>query len=236
MSAAVPVAGATGFVGRAVGRRLLEAGHHVTALARPRRGRTASARVADAVGGAPDEGLATVEGDLPDAAPLAPRALACRRARGVVHRAGDTAVFPDWPAAVRAGRVVGPCARLRAPARGALRRWAPLSTASVWGRRTGLVLETDGAVRAAARAAGVHRRVPRPAIVVAPAPIPAGGPPAGLLADVIRRVAAVAPVASGGRRALRIAAAPDAPFAAAPAVGRLVDQAPGAATPAGAPA
>ncbi|MGH7392907.1 MAG: SDR family oxidoreductase, partial [Candidatus Rokuibacteriota bacterium] len=201
-------------------------------------GAPAAARVAAAVGLVPGAGgLATVEGDLLRAEPVARDALGRLRAsvRTVIHCAGDTTFFPESPGAFRAGHVDGPCALLRALGGGALERWAQVSTAYVCGRRSGTVLEGEGdvgqafhnpyervkleaetAVRAAAAVAGVDCRVLRPAIVVGQAPLTAGGQPASLFFDFIRLVAAVGPLAGGRRPPLRIAAAPRAPFNVVP--------------------
>ncbi len=231
--APVLVTGVTGFVGRAVVRRLLEDGRAVIALARGREGEPASARVAVAVGRVPGAGgLVTVEGDFLRAEPVAPDAVArLRIVRTVIHCAGDPTFFPASMNDFRVGHVDGPCALLRALAGGGLERWAQVSTAYVCGRRAGAVLERDGdigqafhnpyermklqaevAVRAAAADAGVDCRVLRPAIVVGQAPLTAGGQPAGLFFDFIRLIAAVAPLTGDGRPALRIAAAPQAAF------------------------
>ncbi len=235
--APVLVTGATGFMGHAVVRRLLDRGEAVIALARARPGAPARARVMAAIDRPDAAGrLVTVEGDLTRPEPVTVRDLDRLRAsvRTVIHCAGDTTFFPANPVPFRAGHVDGPCALLRGLGGGVLERWVQVSTAYVCGRRVGMVCESEGdvgqefhnpyervkleaetAVRAAAAAAGVDCRVLRPAIVVGAGPPTTGGHPAGVLFEFIRLVHAVGR-AGGGTRSLRIAAAPRAPFNVVP--------------------
>jgi nucleoside-diphosphate-sugar epimerase len=229
------VTGSTGFIGRAVARRLLAAGGRVTLLARSRDGASAAARVAAALGpGLAPTDVEVVEADL-DAEPLAGLGLAeIAHLRAtvdtVIHCAGETVFFPEYPERFRAGHVAGPVRLLETLASGGLRTWAHLSTAYVCGRRTGTVfesesdvgqdfhnpyervkLEAETAIRAAGQRAGVDVRVFRPSAVVGRAPDTAGGSPSTLLFQFIRAVARLA-TAPGARRPLRIGAAPGARF------------------------
>jgi nucleoside-diphosphate-sugar epimerase len=237
------VTGATGFIGRAIARRLLAAGEPVTVLARARGGQTAAERVAAALAVAPGADLAVVEGDLRrPAAGLAAAEVTRLRATIdlVIHCAGETAFFPGCPERFRAGHVDGPIGLLEALVRGRLATWAQLSTAYVSGRRSGTVLESEGdvgqefhnpyertkleaeaAVRAAGERAGLDVRVFRPSAVVGPAPDTAGGSPANLLFQFIRMIARLAASAPGGGQRLRIAAARRARFNIVP-VGYVV--------------
>jgi nucleoside-diphosphate-sugar epimerase len=226
--------GATGFVGRVIARRLLDAGRSIIVLARARDGVAAGGRVASALGGPPWTFLEVVEGDL--TAPgcgLTDAARARLRARveTVIHCAGDTSFFPAEPAAYHAGHIDGPVALLRALARGRLAVWAQMSTAYVCGERSGLVLESDGdrgqtfhneyervklraesALREAGAATGVDVRVMRPSIVVGSAPSTAGGIPSNLFFTFIRLLAALARWPSEPGVPLRLPGAPHAPF------------------------
>lgn len=228
------VTGATGFVGRAIVTRLLAAGREVTVLARARHGLDARARVRAALGETAGAGAVdVVEGDLETpGVGLAARELARLRERvdTVVHCAGDTAFVPSDRRRFVAGHVEGPVALLRTLAGGRLVRWAQVSTAFVCGERTGTVREADddlgqrfhnayervkldaeGAVRAAGEATGVEVCVLRPSIVVGAAPATAGGDPSNLFFAFIRLLAALARWPGAGP-ALRIEAAPAAPF------------------------
>jgi thioester reductase-like protein len=234
VSASILVTGATGFIGREVARRLLAAGRRVAVLARGREGLAAQERVAAALGAAPGDALEVVVGDL--AAPgcgLDP--ADARRLRAtvatVIHCAGDTTFAPEALGPYRAGHVDGPLALLHLLARGRLVRWAHLSTAFVCGRRTGLILESQGdvsqgfhnvyerlklesetAVRAAGGRLGVDVRVFRPSIVVGAAPATAGGNPSNLFFSFIRLAAALAQIAGDAPVRLRIEGAPRARF------------------------
>lgn len=229
------VTGATGFIGRAVTRRLLAAGEPVTALVRRRDGASAGARVAAALGTMPAAAdLEVVEGDLGrPVAGLAAPDVACLRATVdmAIHCAGDTVFFPEYPERFRAAHVEGPVSLFEALATARLRTWAHLSTAYVCGRRTGTVFESEGdlgqdfhnpyervkleaetAIRAAGRRGGVDTRVFRPSAVVGRAPDTAGGSPSTLFFQFIRMVAALAGAVPGGRLPLRIEASPRARF------------------------
>lgn len=231
----VLVTGATGFIGREVVRGLLAADRPVIALVRGRAGIPAEARLAGAVGAAPDgKRLLAVECDLADRRSRLPAVVLSRlraTVETVIHCAGDTAFFPTALASFRAGHVEGPRAVLEALVGGRLQRWVQVSTAFVCGRRTGRILETEGDVgqefhnpyeglklqaedvlRAAGRRSGVDVRVVRPSIVVGLAPETAGGAPANLFFDFIRLVAAFRSLAAGTDQPVRIAARPRARF------------------------
>jgi len=228
------VTGATGFLGRHVARRLLDAGRPVVALARARDGEAAADRVARAVGGSGESGrLETIESDLTRMSTLDASVWASLRERveTVIHCAGDTTFFPQRIAAFRASHVDGPLALLGALAGGRLRRWMHVSTAFVCGRRTGPVLESEDdigqgfhnpyerakleselAVRDAGSRVGIDVRIARPAIVVGDAPATAGGTPSTRFFDFIRLLAAFAPLSRRGNVDVRIQARPRAPF------------------------
>ncbi|MBI3637727.1 MAG: SDR family oxidoreductase [Candidatus Rokubacteria bacterium] len=231
--AVILVTGATGFLGRAVVRRLLAERHPVVALARPRAGAPAAARVAAAVGRRPDgDGFRVVAGDLTRAGAGLTRADAAwlrARVTAVIHCAGDTSFRPAAPDAFRRGHVDGPRDLLVALAAGRLRRFTQVSTAFVCGRREGVAredeadvgqafhnayerakLDAEAAVRAAGAARGVAVTVLRPSVVVGDAPPTAGGLPSNLFFDFIRLVAYHRDRDDGGE--LRIAARPRAPF------------------------
>jgi long-chain acyl-CoA synthetase len=252
----VLVTGVTGFLGRAVTRRLLGSGRPVLALARARDGRDARTRVAAAVGREPDgRSLDVVEAGLDgDGAPRHP--AASRRLAAVetvIHCAGDTSFFPADVAVFRAGHLAGPLALLRALAGMRLRRWAHVSTAYVAGQRSGTVREDEGdvgqtfhnvyervkleaetAMRAAGRTLGIDVRVLRPSIVVGAAPATTGGAPAHLFFDFVRLLAGLASARGSRDGDLRIAARPRAPFNIVPvdyvaAAIHVLAEAPGAA-------
>lgn len=229
------VTGATGFIGRAVTRRLLARGEPITVLARARDGASAAERIAAALDLAPGAGdLEVVEGDFGDpTAGLGPADLARLRATvdRVIHCAGETVFFPEYPERFRAAHVEGPVSLLEALSTGRLRTWAQLSTAYVCGRRSGPVLESDGdvgqdfrnpyervkleaetAVRAAGRRCHIDVRVFRPSAVVGRAPDTAGGSPSNLFFQFIRMVAALADATAGAPLPLRIEASPRARF------------------------
>jgi len=231
----VLVTGATGFIGRAIAQRLIAAGRPVIALVRPHEAHVTVDRVAAAIGIAPDgRRLDTIELDL-----LRPeRALSAAdwrrlsdRVDTVIHCAGDTTFFPQAIESFRAGHIDGPCYLLDRLSAGRLRRWSHMSTAYVCGRRSGIVLEREGAVgqdfhnpyeqiklesETAIRRAGQRRsvdvRVFRPSIVVGRAPATAGGNPSNSFFAFIAMVAALARSADGSEIPLRIHAAPAACF------------------------
>ena len=228
------ITGATGFIGRAVARRLLAAGEPVTALARRRDGASAAARVVTALGWVSSTAdLEVVEGDLGE--PIAGLTVAdVARLRvtveTVIHCAGETVFFPEYPERFRVAHVGGPVSLLEALAAGRLRTWAHLSTAYVCGRRTGTVFEHEGdvgqdfhnpyervkleaetAIRAAARRCGADLRVFRPSAVVGRAPHTAGGSPSALFFQFIRTVATLAG-AGPDSGPVRIPASPRARF------------------------
>lgn len=226
--------GATGFVGRYVARRLLDESRPVIALARSRADVVAAERVARAVGVAPDgDRLEVVDGDLEGSAfgvETATLARLRRQVTTVVHCAGDSTFFPDDLAAFRASHVDGPLALLRALAGGRLQRWVQVSTAFVCGRRSGIVLESEGdvgqdfhnpyerlkleseiALKVEGARLGIDVRAFRPAVVVGEAPETLGGTPSSRFFDFIRLVASLAPL-SQALPEIRIQARPRAPF------------------------
>ena len=234
MTGAALVTGVTGFLGREVARRLMATGHPITALARTRDGVRAADRVAAALGVAhTDARLDVVEGDfiLPrcGVAPPEWRRL-CGTVETVVHCAGDTTFTPHRLEPYETAHVDGPRRLLAGLASGRLRRWVHVSTAYVCGRRTGVVLESEGdvgqsfhnvyervklaaeaAVRSTGARTGVDVRVARPGIVIGVAPPTAGGTPASLLFEFIRMAAALAPLSRERQIVMRIEAAPAAP-------------------------
>jgi thioester reductase-like protein len=253
----VLVTGGTGFVGREIVRRLLAARRPVVALARGRDGTTARDRMAPAVGGLPVHAvLDVIEGDL--ALPE------CGLARDdwrylhasvetVINCAGDTRFEPEAMEPYVAGHIDGPRRLFERLAGGRLIRWAQMSTAFVCGRRGGTILERESdmgqlfhngyervkleaerAIRAAGARRGVDVRVFRPSIVVGAAPATAGGNPSNLFFGFIRMLAALARTPEGRALALRVAAAPTAPFNIVPvdyvatAVAALAEQPEGA--------
>lgn len=235
----VLVLGATGFIGRAVVRRLLAGGELVTALARARDGRSAATRVGAALGTSVDRGkLEVVEGDLAEpegGLSHATRARLRHDVATVINCAGETAFDPEYPERFQAGHVDGPVSLLEYLARGRLSTWAHVSTAYVCGRRTGVALETEGDVgqefhnpyervkleaETAVGAAGVRQnvdvRIFRPSAVVGRGPDTFGGAPSTVLFRFIRMAAALARQAAGAKVSLRIEAAPRARFNVVP--------------------
>jgi dihydroflavonol-4-reductase len=95
------VTGATGFIGSAVARVLLERGHEVRALVRPRSNRANLERLP----------LEVVEGDLRDADSLHTAIAGCR---AVFHVAADYRMWVPDPASLYAANVAGTHALLRA--------------------------------------------------------------------------------------------------------------------------
>ena len=225
--------GATGFIGRALARRLVAAGRPLAVLARARDSTDVHARVAAALGDAA-AAVEIVEGQLTaGGARLAPSAL--RRLREhvetVIHCAGDTSFAPAAVEPFVGAHVDGPVGLLRALAGGRLERWAQVSTAFVCGARSGTVYEREGdvgqrfhnvyeqaklgaesALRAAGAASGVDVRVLRPSIVVGAAPATAGGNPSNIFFAFIRLAAALAQWPGATAARLRVLGAPEAPF------------------------
>jgi nucleoside-diphosphate-sugar epimerase len=227
----VLLTGATGFVGRVTARRLLDAGHDLIALVRPRPGQSGRSRVGAALGpGAEDDRLMVVEGDLVQGIEGAGLERLRASVDTVIHCAGDTTFSPADLDRFWAGHVHGPRALLVALASGRLRRWVQVSTAFVCGRREGLVrededdvgqsfhnpyervkLEAECVLRAEGARRGLEVSVVRPSIVVGPAPGTAGAAPANLLLAFVRLVAGLARLAPPDLM-LRIAARPRARF------------------------
>jgi thioester reductase-like protein len=235
MTPGVLVTGVTGFLGREVARRLLVIGRPLLVLGRARDGVPAAARLASALGTSPDDPrVRVVEGDL--SAPGCGIGDASWRFLGasvetVIHCAGETAFVPARREPYEVAHVAGPCHLLERLAQARLRRFVHVSTAYVCGRRTGVILESEGdvgqsfhnayewvklaaesALRAAGIRTGVDVRVARPSVIVGAAPETAGGTPTNLFFEFIRMTASLASVAGARRVPLRITAAPLAPF------------------------
>jgi thioester reductase-like protein len=231
---AVLVAGATGFIGREIVRRLLAEGRRVIALARARGGQPGVARVASAVRPPAGARLEVVEGEF--GAPgsglgATTRSWLRETVETIINCAGDTSFVPRSMASFRAGHVEGPRELVEQLQGGRLRRVGHLSTAFVCGNRSGVVLESERDVgqgfhnpyervkleaetsmRDTGRQLGVDVRVLRPSIVVGQAPGTSGGGPSQLLFGLIRLAAAVAQAVDGAEVAVRVPMAPDARF------------------------
>jgi dihydroflavonol-4-reductase len=104
MAESVMLTGATGFLGSAIARALVAAGHGVVALVRPETPR----RVLDGVP------VAYVPGDLTDAASIAKALKGCG---AVIHCAADYRIWVPDPARMRAVNVAGTEAVMRAALR-----------------------------------------------------------------------------------------------------------------------
>jgi thioester reductase-like protein len=234
-STAILLTGATGFIGRQVLRHLLAAERQVIAIARPRHGLSAHARVMQAIGHVPDScRLEVLDADLThpqrDLSPVVLHRLQ-DTVETVIHCAGDTAFFPTDASQFRAGHIDGPLALLAALQVGRLRRWGYLSTAYVCGKRSGTVfedeadvgqdfhnpyehvkLEAEMAMRAAGECLGIDVRIFRPSVVVGPAPETAGGQPSNLFFMFIRMMETLARLSRRFEVHLRIEGAPTARF------------------------
>ncbi len=116
------ITGASGFVGAAVARRLLAAGHELRALARP----TSDRRNLD--------GLAVeiVEGDLRDAASLARAVAGCE---ALFHVAADYRLWARRPAELYESNVEGTRKLMRAAAEAGVRRIVYTSSVATLGLR-----------------------------------------------------------------------------------------------------
>lgn len=127
--------GATGFLGSAVARALVERGHRVTALARPETPR-------GVLDGVP---VAFTPGDLTDPASLA---LGMAGSDAVIHCAADYRIFVPNPAAMYAVNVAGTEAVMRAAMAGGIRRIVHVSSvATLKPRDDGSPADEDDAAR-----------------------------------------------------------------------------------------
>ena len=115
--------GATGFVGAAVARALLDRGHRLRLLVRPTSDRAN-------IAGLPAE---VVVGDLTDPASLAAAAAGCRF---VLHVAADYRIWVPAPAAMLAANVAGTVAMLRAAAAAGAERIVYCSSVAALGLTT----------------------------------------------------------------------------------------------------
>jgi nucleoside-diphosphate-sugar epimerase len=228
---AVLVTGATGFIGRHLVPRLLNAGRQVMVLVRRRGGLSAQARIGEAFGEI-SKRVKVVEGDLTDPSPLEKKLRRLQSAVDtVIHCAGDTSFSAGEPNSVRTVQIDGPLALLRMLASRGLRRWSHVSTAYVCGRRSGLVsehetdvgqefhnsyerlkLQSEIAFKVACRELEVDLLILRPSIVVGPAPATKGGAPSNLLLAFLRILIGVAGRSGNRDSPVRVHGSPHARF------------------------
>jgi nucleoside-diphosphate-sugar epimerase len=232
---AILITGATGFIGRHVTRRFLEAGRRVIALARTQGGFSGRKRL-ESILGIPggENGFEVIESDLTQpGAGLASSELGRLRAnvQTVIHCAGETSFFPRATTASRAIFIDAPLALLQALVPGRLERWCQISTAFVCGRRCGAVFESEGAVgqkfhnpyeeiklqseialTQSCRRVGIDLRILRPSVVIGPESSTQGGSPSSLLYQFIRLAAALAARGKGAEASVRLQARPAAQF------------------------